>query len=93
MRTSEVPGFVVVDLFGPFRAFGKELEFDLDDEVTYEELISRLEGSLGEPFAERARSRNTTFILNNRIVARDRLGAVQIGPGDRVAFALLLGGG
>ena len=93
MRTSEVPGRVAVDLFGPFRAFGKELELDLDAEVTYEELMSRLESSLGEPFAERARSRNTTFILNNRIVARDRLGVVRIGPGDRVAFALLLGGG
>jgi molybdopterin converting factor small subunit len=84
---------VAVDFFGPFRAFGKGTELEIDGDVAFEELVTSLSEALGPAFRERAEKKNTTFILNNKIVARDRLGDIRIAPGDRVAFALLMGGG
>lgn len=84
---------ITVEFFGPFREYGKNYQLDLEEPVTFEELISRLETRLGPSFGERARRRNTTYILNSRIVEAEKLGSTSVGPGDRVAFALLIGGG
>ena len=84
---------VTVEFFGPFRAFGKEREVALVGPVRYGELVNGLTTDLGTEFAQRAARKNTTVIVNNRIVGRKSLETLVIEPGDRVAFALLLGGG
>lgn len=58
----------------------------LDGTVTFEELISLLEERLGPAFGERARRKNTTYILNSRIVEAEKLESTSVRPGDRVAF-------
>lgn len=92
METSDAMT-VTVEFFGPFRAFGKKREVALVGPVCYCELVSSLTADLGPEFAERAARKNTTVIVNNRIADRKSLEALVIEPGDRVAFALLLGGG
>lgn len=84
---------VKVELFGPFRAFGSPIEVPVEGDISFDELVELLEARVGAAFAERARKKNTTFILNNRVVPRNTLCEVEISPGNRVAFALLLGGG
>jgi molybdopterin converting factor small subunit len=84
---------VTVEFFGPFREFGKVREVRLSGSVGYGELVGILAGELGEEFSRRAARKNTTVIVNNRIADRKRLDSVEIKPGDRVAFALLMGGG
>jgi molybdopterin converting factor small subunit len=84
---------VKIEFFGPFRKFGKCLELPSERELTFDELISRLAEELGESFRERALMKNTTCILNNKVIERKGLGEVRIAPGDRVAFALIMGGG
>ncbi len=86
-------GEVLIEFYGPFREYGKSCELIIDKPVTFKELIARLEKSLGTSFRERAMKENSTYILNNRIINRKELGEVRIRPGDRVAFALLIGGG
>lgn len=90
---SDGDGVVKVELFGPFRAFGSRVEVPVGGDISFDELVELLEERVGAGFAERARKKNTTFILNNRIVGRKALGEVEISPGDRVAFGLLIGGG
>jgi molybdopterin converting factor small subunit len=92
MKTSDAKT-VTVEFFGPFRTFGKEREVTLVGPVFYHELVSSLAVDLGPEFAERAARKNTTVIVNNRIAGRKYLEKLVIEPGDRVAFALLLGGG
>jgi len=84
---------VRIELFGPFREFGKEHLLALEGPVPYPEVVRVLACELGPGFAERAARKNTTVIVNNRIANRRSLEALQIKPGDKVAFALLLGGG
>jgi hypothetical protein len=84
---------VRVEFFGPFRAFGSEVEVPVASEVSFDELVSLLEERVGPGFADRAGKQNTTFILDRKIVPPHRLGEVRVGPGDRAAFGLLLGGG
>ena len=84
---------IVVEFYGPFRAFGKEIELTVNGKVTFDELVGILAQRLGEPFRERALMRNTTFIVNDRRIERKKRGEVHIHSGDRVAFALLIGGG
>lgn len=86
-------GRVTVEFFGPFRAFGKGLELELEGEVAYDEFLERLVSVLGESFKERAEKKNTTFILNRKVVGRKAAGKARVRPGDTVAFALLIGGG
>lgn len=94
MRTcSNGHGVVKVELFGPFRAFGSPIEVPVEGEISFDELVELLAVRVGAGFAARARKKNTTFILNNGVVPRNTLCEVEISPGDRVAFALLLGGG
>jgi len=86
-------GVVTVEFFGPFRAFGKGTDVAIGGPVGYEGLLALLSSELGPEFDERARRKNTTLIVNNRIAGRKNLEGLLIEPGDRVAFALLLGGG
>lgn len=92
METSDAMT-VTVEFFGPFRAFGKEREVALAGPVCYRELVSSLTADLGPEFAKRAGRKNITVVVNNRIADRKSLETLVIKPGDRVAFALLLGGG
>lgn len=84
---------VKIELFGPFRKFGAGLELALEGSVRFEELLAAIEADLGPDFGERARLNNTTVIVNNKIASRGSLETLEIVPGDRVAFALLMGGG
>ena len=84
---------VIVEFFGPFRMFGKERDLDVPGAIAYGRLVEMLGAELGSEFAEQAGKKNTTVIVNNRIVSRSKLELLQIEPGDKVAFALLLGGG
>lgn len=86
-------GEVRIEFFGPFREFGREGSLVVDGPVTFQELVDELEGKLGPGFVERAGRKNTTVIVNNKIASRRSLEALEIKPGDKVAFALLLGGG
>jgi molybdopterin converting factor small subunit len=88
-----VEGSVRIELFGPFRKFGAERDLSLGGPVRYEELLAAIEADLGPAFGEQARRTNTTVIVNNRIASRKSLETLKIVPGDRVAFALLMGGG
>ena len=92
METSDAMT-VTVEFFGPFRTFGKEREVALVGPVCYRELVNSLTADLGPEFAERAARKNATVIINNRIAGSKSLETLVIEPGDRVAFALLLGGG
>ncbi|HEY5527760.1 MAG TPA: MoaD/ThiS family protein [Candidatus Anoxymicrobiaceae bacterium] len=92
METSDAMT-VTVEFFGPFRVFGKNREVTLVGPVGYGELLSRLSADLGSDFAEHAARKSTTVIVNNRVASRRSLATLVIEPGDRVAFALLLGGG
>lgn len=91
MKTGE--GLVRVEFFGPFREFGHRVDLTVPSDVSFEELVSLLEERVGPGFADRAARRNTTFILDSRIVPPQALGEVRVCPGDRAAFALLVGGG
>ena len=93
MKEENGKGKVTIEFFGPFREFGKNLELPVEKELTFDELINRLEKELGESFRDRALKRNTTYILNNRIVEKRVLSALRVSPGDRLAFALIIGGG
>jgi molybdopterin converting factor small subunit len=84
---------VRVEFFGPFREFGTERLLALEGPVLYGELVRSLAGELGPGFAERAGMKNTTVIVNNKIASKRSLETLEVKPGDRVAFALLLGGG
>lgn len=84
---------LTVEFFGPFREFGKGLELPLIEDIGFEELVSRLEERFGESFTQRAHMRNTTYILNNRVIDRKGIGTIRISAGDRFAFALVIGGG
>ena len=86
-------GKINVELFGPFREFGIGIELQADDKLTFNELMTRLEKELGGAFRERALKKNTTYILNKQVVREDALEAIRISPGDRFAFALIVGGG
>lgn len=86
-------GAVEVDLFGPFRDYGSRIELEVPGEVSFEALVGLIDRRVGSGFAERARKKNTTFIVNRKVVSPDALGSVLVRPGDRVAFALLIGGG
>ena len=90
---SDGTGPVIVELFGPFRKFGRSRDLAVGGPLRYETLLEKLGAELGEEFTEQAKRKNTTVIVNNRIASPARLGSLQIEPGDRVAFALLLGGG
>ena len=92
METSDTKT-VAVEFFGPFRAFGKAREVALAGPVGYGELVDMLSADLGPGFAERAARKNITVLVNNRVASRKGLATLVIEPGDRVAFALLLGGG
>lgn len=86
-------GMVEVEFFGPFRTFGSRLELKVPGEVSFEKLVGLLEERVDSGFAERAAKKNTTFIVNRKVVSPEVLGEVRVRPGDRVAFALLMGGG
>ncbi len=93
MLDSGVKSKVIVEFYGPFREYGKSHELRIDKAVTFEELIELLEKSLGVSFRERAMKENSTYILNSKIINRKKIDDVLIHPGDKVAFALLIGGG
>jgi len=93
MKEENGKGKVTVEFFGPFREFGKNLELPVEGELTFDEIINRLEVELGESFRERALKKNTTYILNNQVVEKKVLSVLRISPGDRLAFALIIGGG
>ncbi|MHB8781496.1 MAG: ubiquitin family protein [Candidatus Geothermincolia bacterium] len=84
---------VLVELFGPFREYGKAVELEVDDELSLDEFLYRLTEKLGADFAGRAASFRNTIIHNRTVVDREREGELTISSGDRVAFGLLLGGG
>lgn len=84
---------IKVEFFGPFREFGKEAVVPAGRPVSFDQLVAALVEQLGGPFEERARKSNTTLIVNNRIISPRRRDEVEINPGDKVSFALLLGGG
>jgi molybdopterin converting factor small subunit len=86
-------GKIVVEFYGPFREYGKGLELAVENDLTFNELLEALEERLGLSFMERACKENSTYIVNNRIINRRNLDKIRISPGDRVAFALLIGGG
>jgi len=86
-------GSVVVEFFGPFRKFGHERDLAVGGPLGYGTLLEKLGAELGDEFTEQAKRKNTTVIVNNRIASPRNLDSLQIKPGDRVAFALLLGGG
>jgi len=86
-------GALIIELFGPFRKFGKQRDLEVEGPIGYEVLLARLGAELGDEFAAQARRKNTTVIVNNRIASPKSLEELVIVPGDRVAFALLLGGG
>jgi len=84
---------ITIEFFGPFRRFGTERDLVVNGPVGFAELLDTLTAVLGPEFAEQAGRRNTTVIVNNRIASRQSLVTLEIEPGDKVAFALLLGGG
>lgn len=84
---------ILVELFGPLREFAVSVHLPLDETVPFSDLFDRLEGQLGSAWREKALRENITYILNDRIVDRDAPDDPLVRPGDRVAFALLLGGG
>lgn len=90
---SGAKGSLIIELFGPFRKFGRQRDLEVDGPLGYGALLDRLGAELGEEFTEQARRKNTTVIVNNRIASPRSLDTLEIVPGDRVAFALLLGGG
>jgi len=93
MKDDSREGKVTVEFFGPFRVFGKGLELDLEGEVTYQEFLEMLVAVLGSDFRERAEKKNTTIIINKKVIDLETASGTTIRPGDRVAFALLVGGG
>jgi molybdopterin converting factor small subunit len=86
-------GIITVEFFGPFREFGSKLEVPVSGPAGYRELLAKLETELGADFTSRAAKKNTTVIVNNRIASKKSLETLAVEPGDKVAFALLLGGG
>ena len=86
-------GEILVEFFGPFRKYGKKADISCSSDLSFPELVKVIEQSVGQGFARRAMASNVTYILNDKIVSREKLGDTKVAPGDRVAFALLLGGG
>ena len=84
---------VKVEFFGPFRKYGSVLDLEVEGELTYGELVSRIADEVGADFEKKASASNTTFVVDDRIVDRQKLDDTSVRPGDKVAFALLLGGG
>ena len=84
---------ISVEFFGPFRPFGKGAEVPAAGPISFDQLVEALVERFGEPFGRRARMRNTTLIVNNRVVRTRDIEKTEVGPGDRVSFALLVGGG
>jgi molybdopterin converting factor small subunit len=84
---------VRVEFFGPFRKYGSVLDLEVQGELKFGELLSRIAGEVGADFEKKASSSNTTFIVDDKIVDRKKLDDTRVRPGDKVAFALLLGGG
>ena len=93
MEENNRPRTVKVEFFGPFREFGSGMDLVVEGDLTFEQLLDRLVQELGEAFRGRALKRNTTYILNNKVIRRKGLSELRISPGDRMAFALVLGGG
>lgn len=86
-------GVITVEFFGPFRSFGKVVEVPAAGPVSFGQLVEALVERFGESFGQRARMRNTTFIVNSRVIRTRDIESTEVDPGDRVAFALLIGGG
>jgi len=86
-------GEILVEFFGPFRKYGKKANIACSSSLSFPELVKVVEQSVGQGFERRAMASNVTFIVNDKIVSREKLGDTKVEPGDCVAFALLLGGG
>jgi hypothetical protein len=84
---------ILVELFGPLREYGTSVCLPVDEPLPFSGLLDHLEKQLGIAFHQRVLRENITYILNNRVVDRDGSEDPMVSPGDRVAFALLLGGG
>jgi hypothetical protein len=84
---------ILVELFGPLREYGTSVRLPLDEPLPFSGLFGRLEERLGSAFYQRVLRENITYILNDHVVDRDGSVDPMVHPGDRVAFALLLGGG
>jgi len=90
---TDAAGTVKVEFFGPFRKYGKGLALEVDCELDYGELVSRIAREVGADFEEKALASNTSLIVDDRVVDRKKLDGMSVRPGEKVAFALLLGGG
>lgn len=84
---------ILVEFFGPLRKYGVSVRLRLDETIPFSGLFERLDDRLGGAFSEGALRENVTYILNDRIIDRNAPEDPMVHPGDRVAFALLLGGG
>lgn len=86
-------GCLQVELFGPFRAYGRTVTVPLSGEVSFTGLLDRLEDILGPEFRRRAAAEHTAYIINNEVVDREEPRSVLVRPGDLVTFTLPLDGG
>lgn len=86
-----------IELYGPFRKFGKEFDLPLKNEATYSDMIdlikSAFDAILGEEkgslFKSLALSENSLLVFNRQLIPFEKYETLRIAPGDRVAFSCL----
>ena len=93
---------IEVDFTGPFRDICrcKNIDLDVDEELSLQKLIGEIASKFGFGFMERVGMSEegydgelATAIVNGRVVRGPKIREVVLRPGDHVVFAPSLAGG